>query len=81
MATTTATPKPTDLICAYCNRAPSAIPDIVARLEPGETPDQFAMSDGTYNPETKRFCCDECYVALGSPSGPSGWRAGDDLQV
>lgn len=31
--------------------------------------------EGTYNPDTNRFACDECYIAIGTPSGPNGWRA------
>jgi len=31
--------------------------------------------EGTYNPATNRFCCDGCYIAIGQPTSPSGWKA------
>lgn len=31
--------------------------------------------EGTYNPDQNTFACDECYLAIGMPSSPSGWRA------
>lgn len=70
---------PTD---PYCKREASAIPSLVAQAnEWGETPSDLAMQDGTYNPETNEFCCDDCYVDLGGPSSPTGWRAGDPIKV
>lgn len=31
--------------------------------------------EGTYNPDTNRFACDACYIAIGMPTAPRGWRA------
>lgn len=33
--------------------------------------------EGTYNPETNRFACDGCYIAIGMPSTNTieGWKA------
>ena len=31
--------------------------------------------EGTYNEETNRFACDECYIAIGQPSTRRGWVA------
>jgi hypothetical protein len=35
--------------------------------------------EGTYNPETNRFACDACYIAIGMPVGEPGnaygWKA------
>ena len=31
-------------------------------------------NEGTYNPENGHFLCTECYVAIGMPSSPSGWK-------
>jgi hypothetical protein len=35
--------------------------------------------EGTYNPATNRFACDECYIAIGMPVGEPGndygWKA------
>lgn len=71
--------KPT---CPYCNREAQDIPDLVAfAKENGESPNDFAMQDGTYNPDTNEFCCDDDYIKLGMPSGPTGWVAGDPIKT
>jgi hypothetical protein len=70
---------PTD---PYCNRVASDIPDLVAQASyENETPNDAAMQDGTYNPETNEFCCDTCYVSLGAPTAPGGWKAGDPIET
>lgn len=33
------------------------------------------QEEGTYNDDTNRFACDACYIALGMPAAPGGWRA------
>lgn len=33
------------------------------------------IEEGTWNPATNRFACDGCYIAIGMPAGPNGWRA------
>lgn len=69
---------PTD---PYCNRKAEDIESVVAEASyQDESPNDYAMQDGTYNPETNEFCCDECYIKLGMPSGPSGWKAGDPVE-
>lgn len=68
--------------CPYCKREAQDIPALVEQANfEGETPRDFAMQDGTYNPTSNEFCCDECYVRLGAPSSPTGWRAGDPVEV
>lgn len=37
--------------------------------------DYVRHEEGTYNRDTNRFACDECYVAIGTPSEPDGWEA------
>lgn len=37
--------------------------------------DYVRQEEGTYNPETNRFACDGCYIAIGMPAAPGGWRA------
>ena len=37
--------------------------------------DYVRSEEGTYNPDTNRFACDGCYIAIGMPAGPDGWRA------
>lgn len=41
--------------------------------------DYVRQEEGTYNPATNRFACDECYIAIGMPVGEPGnaygWRA------
>jgi hypothetical protein len=39
------------------------------------SPAAFAREDGTYNRETNHFACMSCYVKMGAPSSPVGWKA------
>lgn len=37
---------------------------------------QVREGDGTYNPQTRRFLCDECYIRAEMPTGETaaGWQ-------
>lgn len=62
--------------CFRCGYTASEIPDIVTMaLSEKVTPDEYAMEDGTYNSVTNHFACDKCYIAIGMPSSPGGWKA------
>ena len=38
--------------------------------------DEYIQEDeGTYNPETRTFCCTSCYIEIGMPVAPGGWKA------
>ena len=30
--------------------------------------------EGTYNPVNGHFLCDSCYIKVGCPSSPTGWK-------
>jgi hypothetical protein len=32
------------------------------------------LEEGTFNPETNRFLCDEDYIRAGMPATPDGWK-------
>lgn len=68
-----------ELHCGLCCRVPATIPgisDYAARE--GLTPDEYVWrEEGTLNRDTGQFACDACYIKLGMPSGPNGWRFGD----
>ena len=76
-------------MCGGCRRRPHAIPEYVEAAESmsedlASVRDRFgleqAMSayvrrhEGTFNPETNRFLCDECFVKAGNPSTADGWQ-------
>lgn len=63
--------------CAKCGRTPSDIPEYRdAWKEYGaSSADDMAKDDGTYNPESDSFVCTECYIGIGMPSSPRGWKA------
>jgi hypothetical protein len=67
-------PKP---LCIGCNKHPDQIPAFVECAAIEEmTPDEYARNEeGTYNETNGHFLCDDCYVAAGCPSSPSGWVA------
>lgn len=66
----------TEIVCFRCGVRPADDYGIrsIAREEE-ITPDEAAAEDGTYNPDTRTFACDRCYIAIGMPSSPVGWRA------
>lgn len=66
--------------CPYCKRAANEILDvIISAQENGLSPEALAREDGTYSEERNQFCCDDCYIRLGTPSSSRGWRAGDPI--
>lgn len=60
--------KPASSFSAYRDMIHDAFPEVTAA-------DYVRDEEGTYNPETNRFACDACYIAIGTPSAPNGWRA------
>jgi hypothetical protein len=68
------------VICFKCGRSPSEIPEYQCGdfWEEGEydSPEDFIIqNEGTYNPKNGHFACTECYIAIGMPSSPQGWKA------
>jgi len=63
--------------CIGCARSPEDIPEYVAAAQAeGMTPsDYVAEEEGTYNPRTGLFACTECYLRMGMPTAPGGWKA------
>lgn len=43
--------------------------------EPISPAEYVRREEGTYNPDTNRFACDACYIAIGMPTAPEGWKA------
>lgn len=43
---------------------------------PVTTPDDYVWNqEGTLDQDTGLFLCDDCYIAVGMPSAPGGWKA------
>lgn len=41
-----------------------------------QTDDEYVMAEeGTYDPDSGFFLCDDCYIRMGQPSAPNGWKA------
>lgn len=67
-----------DVRCVRCLKTPDEIPEyvIMAEAEGYASPTQAVqMDEGTYNRENGHFACTECYIAMGQPSSPRGWKA------
>lgn len=70
-------------VCFRCGKTPEELAEYIdgAENDPStpdahETPTEWMKNnDGTYNPSTRHFCCTECYIAIGMPSSPRGWKA------
>lgn len=60
-----------EIRCKECNRKPEKIRDyIFLAKDMKKTPDEAVIyGEGTYNEETGKFYCTECYVMLGCPLG------------
>jgi hypothetical protein len=40
------------------------------------TPEQYVRSEeGTFNLKNGHFACTACYINIGMPSSPRGWKA------
>lgn len=64
--------------CFRCGKPASSFPEYCDRTcgSPEGCADQYVRrEEGTYNPETNRFACDACYIAIGMPTSSEGWRA------
>lgn len=61
--------------CFRCGRPASSFEEYDYDFAGGDRADYVRDEEGTYNPETNRFACDACYIAIGMPAGPDGWRA------
>jgi hypothetical protein len=64
--------------CFRCGKPASSF----SEYAPNDTAMRAEMvrqDEGTYNPATNRFACDECYIAIGMPVGEPGntygWKA------
>jgi hypothetical protein len=70
-------------VCIGCHRPPSQIPEYLIAADEFEedtgtpiTPEEFVRTEeGTYNPANGHFACTGCYIKMGEPSSPYGWRA------
>lgn len=64
--------------CFRCGRPASSFYEYVemGKADGYLTAWQYVLNEeGTYNPDTNRFACDACYIAIGMPTTPRGWRA------
>jgi hypothetical protein len=64
-------------VCYRCERPASMISEYrVAAVNERSTAAIEATRDGTYNHRTNRFCCTDCYIAIGMPTRDgNGWKA------
>lgn len=72
--------------CCRCGKPASSFEAYDAHIEPEgvdypnapkSRADAVREEEGTYNPDTNRFACDACYIAIGMPADneAGGWRA------
>ena len=71
------------IVCFRCGKRPHQLLEYLDAvfqdgLEEGEeeSPENYVKrEEGTYNPDTETFCCTACYIMIGMPSSPNGWKA------
>lgn len=63
--------------CIGCYRVPAEILEYQHLAESRKTsPDRVVQAEeGTYNAENGHFLCSVCYINVGMPSSPEGWKA------
>lgn len=68
---------PAEPVCIGCGLTPDEL-DCYTELadDAGLTPTEYVMQEeGTYNKENGHFTCDPCYIGMGMPTSPRGWKA------
>ena len=65
------------MVCIGCRKHPSEIEEYIIAAREAEYPiEEYVRSEeGTYNRANGHFACTDCYVAMGAPSAPQGWKA------
>lgn len=68
---------PMEFKCIGCGKAPHEIEEYVEAAADEEiTPEQYvSIEEGTFNRDNGHFACTSCYIAMGMPSSPQGWKA------
>ncbi len=61
--------------CFRCGKPASSFAEYDYQYAGGDRADYVRDQEGTYNQDINRFACDGCYIAIGTPSAPGGWRA------
>ena len=68
-----------DVICAVCRLRPAEIAEYVELAKDCDyatAEEAVRQEEGTFNVENGLFTCTSCYVDIGMPTGPDGWRPG-----
>jgi|ERR1051326_1043887 hypothetical protein len=61
--------------CFRCGKSAEEF-DYTGYKDDNQTNSDFVRTeDGTYNKDTNRFACDQCYIEIGMPTHPYGWKA------
>lgn len=66
-------------VCFNCHKTPDQLPEYSREMidypQSWTTADYVRFEEGTYNPNVNRFCCTSCYIEIGMPTAPQGWKA------
>ena len=64
-------------ICFVCKKKASELSEYTSECVGGnKTPAEYVRKEeGTFNRESNLFCCTSCYIDIGMPSRPGGWKA------
>lgn len=65
-----------NVVCFNCHRTPDQISEYSEEMTGNPDPIAYVQrEEGTYNRDNGHFCCTDCYISIGMPSSPTGWRA------
>jgi len=64
------------MMCARCRKDPIDIPEYAdhAKADNMEVHNWVQLEEGTFNHKLQLFVCTLCYIAIGMPSSPRGWK-------
>ena len=63
------------LFCFRCQKAPSELDEYIEMAGTYQTPAEYCLkNEGTLNRDNGHFCCTQCYIEIGQPTGERGKR-------
>lgn len=65
------------LVCIGCGKSPSELVEYspAATGEDMDPDDYVLAEEGTLNRSNGHFACTDCYIKMGMPTAPRGWKA------
>jgi hypothetical protein len=65
------------LVCFRCGKTPDELSEYLPEsTDSGLSPTDYVLQEeGTLNMSNGHFACTDCYIQIGMPTTPRGWKA------